>query len=208
MYKRINALLMVFFFFLCTSALANDDVDWSVFAAWCPAGFDVCAESPRTEALALDEVLAPGYHAPNGDDTRLFSELLFVYQVLTQGQQVSDLDSYIRRLKTDLDVRKQLYRYAAGEGSAPALPSRSELRHYRKELVYLKSLQAVNQKQRQLLNGRQDDSALLELKSQVVSQGEQLNEAVSVLEDQLQRDIEAEKDILRYFIYKREQSGE
>ncbi len=207
MYKRINTLLMSAFF-MCASALAGDEVDWSVFAAWCPVGFDVCSESLSSDDIALDEVLTPDYHAPNDEDTPLFSELLSVYQALTQGQEVSGLESYVRRLEADIEVRKQLYSYAADEGAIPPRPTRSELRHYRKELMYLKSLQAVNQKQMQLLDGRQDDSALLELKSQVVTQGEQLNEAVSVLEDQLQRDIEAEKDILRYFIYKREQPDE
>ncbi len=208
MYKRINTLLVGAFFFLCASALAGDEVDWSVFAAWCPAGFEVCSELPRSEAIALDEVLASGYHAPNDDDTHLFSELLSAYQALTQGQKVSGLESYIRRLEADIEVREQLYRYAANKGTVPALSSRSELRHYRKELMYLKSLQAVNQKQMRLLDERQDDEGLLELKSQVIAQGHQLDEAVSVLEGQLQRDIEAEKDILRYFIYKRDQAGE
>jgi hypothetical protein len=82
------------------------------------------------------------------------------------------------------------------------------LSHYRKELSYLKSLQAVNQKQRLLLEMHQDDDALFELKSQVVSLGRQLDGAASVLEEQLRSDIEVEKHILRYFIYKREQVGE
>ncbi len=207
MYKRINTLLMGAFF-MCASALAGDEVDWSVFAAWCPVGFDVCSESLSSDDIALEEVLAPGYHASNDDDTPLFSELLSVYQALTQEQQVSGLESYIRRLEADIEVREQLYRYAASEDAVPALPTRSELRHYRKELRYLKSLQAVNQKQMQLLDGRQDDEALLELKSQVTMQGHQLDAAVSVLGGQLQTDIDAEKHILRYFIYKREQAGE
>ncbi len=211
MFKRISPLLVGAFFFVCASALAGDEVDWSVFAAWCPAGVEMCSESLSSDEIALDEVLAPGYHAPNDDDTRLFSELLSAYQVLTQGQKVSGLESYIRRLKADIEVREQLHRYAANEGAVPARPSRSELRHYRKELRYLKSLQVVNQKQMQLLDvldGRQDDEALLELKSQVAMQGRQLDAAVSVLGGQLQTDIDTEKHILRYFIYKREQAGE
>jgi len=178
-----------------------------VFAAWCPASFDVCAAS-LPEEMVLDEVLAPGHHALNDGDTHLFSELLPVYHALTQGRVVSDLDSYIRRLKVDIEVREQLYDYATGKSDIPAQPSRSELSHYRKELSYLKSLQAVNQKQRQLLEMYQDDDALFELKSQVVSLGRQLDGAASVLEEQLRSDIEVEKHILRYFVYKREQAGE
>lgn len=207
MCKRISALWVGAFFFLCSSAFASDEVDWSVFAAWCPASFDVCAASLSDE-MVLDEVLAPGHHALNDGDTHLFSELLPVYHALTQGQTVFDLDSYIHRLKADIEVREQLYYYATGKGDIPALPSRSELRHYRKELSYLKSLQAVNQKQRQLLEVRQGDDALFELKSQVVSLGRQLDGAASVLEEHLRSDIEVEKHILRYFIYKREQVGE
>lgn len=206
MCKRINTLLMGAVFFLCASAFASDEVDWSVFAAWCPAGFDVCAESPRPEKIELNEIVAPGYHAPNDADARLFSELLSAYQALTQGQAVPDLDSYIRRLKADIEVREQLYRYAMEEGDIPPLPSRSELRHYRKELMYLKSLQAVNQKQMQLLD--QDKKEHSELKAQVEQQVHQLNEALSILKGQLSRDIDAEEQILRYFSYKREQADE
>ncbi len=208
MCKRINTLLVGVFFFLCASAFADDEVDWSVFAAWCPAGFEVCTESPHLEEIVLDDVLAPGHHAPNDDDTHLFSELQSAYQRLTQGQKVPGIESYIRRLEADVEVREQLYRYASNDGAVPALPSRSELRHYRKELMYLKSLQSVNQKQMQLLDVHQDDNALLELKSQVVTLGHQLDDATAALKDQLQSDIEAEKHILRYFIYKREQTGE
>lgn len=205
MYKRINALLVFFSFFLCaSSALANDEVDWSVFAAWCPTSFDVCAESALSEEVDPGEVLAPEYRAPNDGDTRLFSELLSVYKVLTQGLDVSNLEQYIRRLKADIEVREQLYRYATDEGAIPALPSRSELRHYRKELMYLKSLQTINKKQMQLLDGPSDGEAFLALKSQVMMLGHQLDEAIFVLRDQLKSDIEAEKHILRYFIYKRE----
>lgn len=207
MCKRISALWVGAFFFLCASSFASDEVDWSVFAGWCPASFDACAASLSDEVV-LDEVSAPGHHASNDGDTHLFSELLPAYHALTQGQAVSDLDSYIRRLKVDIEVREQLYHYATGKGDIPALPSSSELRHYRKELSYLKSLQAVNQKQRQLLEKRQDDDALFELKSQVALLGSQLDDAASVLEEQLKRDIEMEKHILRYFIYKREQVGE
>lgn len=207
MCKRISALWVGAFFFLCSSAFASDEVDWSVFAGWCPASFDVCATSLSDE-MVLDEVLAPGHHALNDGDTHLFSELLPVYHALTQGRVVSDLDSYIRRLKVDIEVREQLYDYATGKSDIPAQPSRSELSHYRKELSYLKSLQAVNQKQRQLLEMYQDDDALFELKSQVVSLGRQLDGAASVLEEQLRSDIEVEKHILRYFVYKREQAGE
>ncbi|MCR9352115.1 hypothetical protein [Vibrio alginolyticus] len=150
------------------------------------------------------------YRAPNGDDTRLFSELLSVYQALTQGKTVSDLESYIRRLKEDIEVRKQLYHYSVGDGPLPALPQRSELRHYRKELMYLKSLQSISQKQMQLLKAYQggDEKTLLELKSQVMAQGLQLDEATFAIRDQLKSDIKAEGEILRYFIYKREQAGE
>ncbi|WP_180766295.1 hypothetical protein [Vibrio parahaemolyticus] len=208
MCKRINPLWVGAFFFLCASALASDEVDWSVFAAWCPAGFEVCATSSLSDDIALDDVVAPGYHAPSDDDAHLFSELLSVYQALTQGRTVSDLDSYIRRLKADITVREQLHRYAASQDEVPAQPSRGELRHYRKELMYLKSLQAVNQKQMQLLDARQDDEALLVLKSQVVTLERQLEEGIAALGDQLQSDIKAEKHILRYFMYKREQVGE
>ncbi|CAH1569996.1 conserved exported hypothetical protein [Vibrio jasicida] len=207
MCKRISALWVGAVFFLCSSAFASDEVDWSVFSAWCPASFDVCAASLSDE-MVLDEVLAPGHHALNDGDTHLFSELLPVYHALTQGRVVSDLDSYIRRLKVDIEVREQLYDYATGKSDIPAQPSRSELIHYRKELSYLKSLQAVNQKQRQLLEMYQDDGALFELKSQVVSLGRQLDGAASVLEEQLRSDIEVEKHILRYFVYKREQASE
>jgi len=206
MCKCINTLLVGAVFFLCASAFANDEVDWSVFAAWCPASFDVCTESPHPEEVVLDEVVAPGYHEPNDDDARLFSELLFAYQALTQGQAVSDLDSYIHRSKADIEAREQLYRYAIGEGYIPPLSSRSELRHYRKELMYLKLLQAVNQKQMQLLF--QDKKEHSELKAQVELQAHQLNKALFILKRQLSSDIETEEQILRYFIYKREQADE
>ncbi|EJG1086774.1 hypothetical protein C4G53_RS23845 [Vibrio parahaemolyticus] len=211
MCKRINALWVGVFFFLCSSAFANDEVDWSVFAAWCPASFDVCAgELTLSESVESGELLAPEYHAPNDDDTRLFSELLSVYDALTQGQKVSELESYIRRLSADIEMREQLHRYAIGEGELPALPQRSELRHYRKELMYLKSLQSINQKQKQLLNAHQneDEKAFIELKSQVATLEKQLNEATFAIKDQLEGDIKSEGDILRYFIYKREQAGE
>lgn len=208
MFKRINTLLVGAFFFVCASAFASDEVDWSVFAAWCPIGFEVCSESLSSDEIALDEVLAPGYHAPSDDDKRLFSELLSVYQELTQGQKVSDIEQYVRRLKADIKEREQLYRYASDEGAIPTLPSSSELRHYRKELMYLKSLQAINQKQVQLLDAHQGEEALLKLKSQVITMGHQLDTAIAALREQLKGDAESEKDILRYFIYKREQAGE
>ncbi|EHJ9985784.1 hypothetical protein KB976_004935 [Vibrio parahaemolyticus] len=211
MCKRINALWVGTFFFLCSSAFATEEVDWSVFATWCPASFDVCAdESTISDGIEPGEMLAPEYRAPNDDDTRLFSELLSAYDALTQGQDVSELESYIRRLRADIEMREQLHRYALGEGELPALPQRSELRHYRKELMYLKSLQSINQKQKQWLNAHQneDEKAFIELKSQVATLEQQLNEATLAIAGQLSRDVEAEEDILRYFIYKREQAGE
>lgn len=208
MYKYINTFLVGAFFFVGASAFASDNVDWSIFAAWCPTSFDICAESSLSEEVVLDEVLASGYQAPNDDDTHFFSELLSVYQTLTQGQTVSNIDQYVRRLKADIKVREQLYRYASDEGVIPTLPSSSELRHYRKELMYLKSLQAINQKQVQLLDAHQGDEALLKLKSQVITLGHQLDTAMAALRGQLKSDAESEKYILRYFIYKREQTGE
>ncbi|ALR95755.1 hypothetical protein [Vibrio alginolyticus] len=210
MCKRINALLVGVFFCVCASAFAGDDVDWSVFASWCPTGFDVCNGATLSKGIVLDEVLAPEYRAPNDDseDTRLFSELLSVYNALTQGQVVSNLESYIHRLKADIEMRKQLYLYATGDADIPTLPSRTELRHYRKELMYLKSLQAINQKQMQTLGDHQDSEVSLELKSQVAALEHQLDDAVLALKAQLESDIEAEEHILRYFIYKREQAGE
>lgn len=211
MCKRINALWVGGGFFLCGLVFTNYKIERPVFERWCPVSFEVCSDNPTTsDDIKSNEMFMSEYRAPNGDDTRLFSELLSVYQALTQGKTVSDLESYIRRLKEDIEVRKQLYHYSVGDGPLPALPQRSELRHYRKELMYLKSLQSISQKQMQLLKAYQggDEKTLLELKSQVMAQGLQLDEATFAIRDQLKSDIKAEGEILRYFIYKREQAGE
>ncbi|QKS98624.1 hypothetical protein HUO05_25825 (plasmid) [Vibrio alginolyticus] len=213
MSKSINALWIGGGFLLGASVFTNYEVDWSVFTALCSASSEseVCAdESAMSDDIESCKTLALEYRAPNGDDTRLFSELLSVYQALAQGKTVSELKSYICRLKEDIEARKRLYLYATGEGGLPTSPQRSKLRHYHKELMYLKSLQSINQKQMKLLNAHQgeDEKTFVELTSQVMAQGLLLDEAILAIRLQLKSDIKAEGEILRYFIYKREQAGE
>lgn len=208
MYRRISSPLWIFPLLLSASAFANEEVDWSVFATWCPISFKVCTEEVSSEVILPDEVLDPDYHSPNKDDTQLFSELMTAYQALTKGRFVPGVSRYVHQLEADIEDRKKLYRYAMGEGAAPELSRRSELLHYRKELMYLKSLQEINQKQRQLLDGHLSDKKYSALKAQVDLHTRQLNDTFSLLVSQLKRDIETEKQVLRYFTYKREQTSE
>ncbi len=206
MYKRINIFLGMLLFFLSTSVLANEDVDWSVFSAWCPLSLDVCAEKERFfEMITSSETIDPQYHFPNKNDTRLFSELLPVYETLLQSKSTPDLTQYISWLKKDLKSRQQLLRYIADDTDIPKSSRNGELRHYRKELMYIKSMQEINQKQKQLLG---DEQKYATLKTQVTAQANQLDDALSTIKEQLSSDVDIEKQILRYFVYRKEQIDE
>lgn len=206
MYKRINIFLGMILFFLSTSVLANEDVDWSVFSAWCPLSIDVCAEKERFfEMITSSETIDPQYHFPNKNDTRLFSELLPVYETLLQSKSTPDLTQYISWLKKDLKSRQQLLRYIADDTDIPKSSRNGELRHYRKELMYIKSMQEINQKQKQLLG---DEQKYATLKTQVTAQANQLDDALSTIKEQLNSDVDIEKQILRYFVYRKEQIDE
>lgn len=211
MSKRFNVFGVVLALLLGGPMAAHGkETDWSVLSAWCPESVMDCQLLPMHDEVLVASLVDADYRAlvPASQEGALsFTALLSVYQSLVEGKTVPDLPRYIQLLDADMAQRTQLYRYALGEGALSAEPTRAELRHYYKELKYLKSLQAINQKQ---IRMTEDFPAkdVSELKVQMQLQAERLDEAVMAIASQLKKDVNAEEQILRYFIYKREQARE
>ncbi len=213
MYKPSKYLIStIFVLSLSQNAVANEvQTDWSFFSTWCPTSLSVCRQPTQTSEHELDfkdlvDVNNKGIEEVEKNDT-LFSDLLPVYQALEVGAPNIDLTRYIVLLNTDLTERKLLYRYANGEHISSLTFSRKELKYYYKELMYLKSLQSINQKQILLLDTLSDSKAS-ELRVQVLQQRQNLNEAMNIVAAKLKNDISDEEQLLRYFIYKRDQARE
>ena len=187
-----------------------NEADWSALSAWCPDSVMDCQISPMHGEVLVASLVDADYRslAPASKRGALsFTALLSVYHSLVEGKTVPDLADYIRLLDADITQRTQLYLYAVGDGELSAEPAHSELRHYYKELKYLKSLQEINQKQIRMAEhfGVKDVSGL---KVKMQLQAERLNEAVMTIASQLKKDVNVEEQTLRYFIYKREQASE
>ncbi|MFA0000193.1 hypothetical protein [Vibrio sp. 10N.261.46.A3] len=211
MSKRFNASSVGIALLLsCSMVVYGKEVDWSILSSWCPEELNDCQVSPMRDEVLLASLVDADYRSltPTLNQGELsFTALLSVYQSLGEGEEVADLSRYIQFLHTDMAQRTHLYRYAIGEGELGSEPMRAELRHYYKELKYLKSLQVINQKQIRIIEDFSLKGAK-DLEVQMEWQAERLNEAVMTISSQLREDIRAEEQTLRYFIYRREQISE
>ncbi|MGF1803967.1 hypothetical protein L4C31_01805 [Aliivibrio sifiae] len=220
MYRLFNITGFLITLLFTGAAIAKDgEIDWRVFSAWCPSSPSVCIGSlDHKDSASLTDLVNPEYLETASSSTVLsfsFSEIGQAYQLLVSGGSVPELSRYVQGMQRDITEREQLYRYASkGVLESSVVFHHPELRHYHKELRYLKSLQIINQQQLTLLKKTSideasiNDEALSALITQIDQQTERLKRAVHTLASQLNKDIDIEKQVLRYFTLKQEGSGE
>ncbi|EJG1885662.1 hypothetical protein BS049_RS23315 [Vibrio parahaemolyticus] len=220
MFKCSNlSLLMAMGLSVYVVQLNAAPVSWALVAPWCQQMDGACVESHGDDALIYPladlvdayyrELASPAKDAQAEVD---FTDLSRIYEDLAtqHGEHLSEQEAadMVTRLTLDMKERTALLRFAV-DGLAPLASGEafhhSELRHYFKELRYLKSFQTLNEQQALKLKRLNVDAAqLVKFERQAL----RLDVAQSTIIESLKQDLTMEAQLLRYLTLERENEGE
>ncbi len=187
-----------------------DATDWSALSGTCPAMFEACRHSGEAAEASSSDFVDARFRtlAPKGDSLVDFAALKETYDALTTGQGVSSeaVWTLVHQLEADALGRERLLRYAEQDEASSMTLLSAELRHYDKELHYLKSLQRMNEKQMaQLALLSETDEVVAPvadkvatLQASLTEQAKALNAAVDLISQKLKQDADTERDVVRY----------